>query len=52
MKAPKKHFTGLGNKIKCNKIFEQVPWYRYYNNVAGMIIGTLTKSLHNITLDK
>lgn len=44
MRAPKKHFIRTGQQ-------NQVPSYRYGNNVAGMTIGTLTKSLQNVSLE-
>ena len=45
---------GLGNmeKIKYHNIFDQIPRYRYRNDIVVLTIGAFTKYLHNEIFDK
>ena len=45
---------GLGDmeKIKYHDILDQIPRYRYHNNIVVLTIGAFTKYLHNEIFDK
>ena len=39
-------------KIKYHDIFDQIPQYRYRNDIVVWTIGAFTKYLHNEIFDK